>query len=95
MAFERHICCWHILCNSMVNKLSILLICYGCVQKYGLHMQTTVEVQWDICVQYGKYICSWTFVGNVKCMYPGYSIDCIEFLWGIYTDKVASHVHMK
>ena len=47
-------------------------------------------------MQCGKHICLWAYVSNVKCMYTsasGHIVDCIEFIWGIYTDIVVSFVH--
>ena len=32
LVFEGHICCWHILCSSMVNRSYSVLIFDGCVQ---------------------------------------------------------------
>ena len=42
-----------------------------------------VEVQWDVYMQFGRHICSVTYVNNVKCIHTcafGHIIDCIEFL---------------
>ena len=42
------------------------------------------------------HICSWAYANNVECMYnsvPGHSVDCIGFIWGIYTDTVVSSAH--
>ena len=46
-------------------------------------MHITVEVQWDIYVQYGRYICSGAFASHVEWMYtsaPGHIFDCIGFI---------------
>ena len=40
-------------------------------------------MQWDNYVQYGRHICSWAYVNNVKCMYtsaPGNTVDSSEFV---------------
>ena len=88
MAFEGHICCWHIFYSSMVNQCFIWLNFSGCVQECGFCRYTIVELQLDIYQQCGKLICSRAYVSNVKCMYgrvPGYIFDCNEFIWGICT----------
>ena len=57
-----------------------------------------MEVQWDIYVQCGRYICSGVHAKNVKFMYTsafGHIIDCSKFTRGIYTNTVVSHVHLK
>ena len=46
-------------------------------------MQTTVVVQYDICMQCGRDICSGTYGSNVKWMYTsasGHTVDCSEFI---------------
>ena len=50
---------------------------------YAVYMLTTIVVQWDIYVQYGRNICLGVSANNVKCMYSsafGHIIDCIEFI---------------
>ena len=40
---------------------------------------------------------SGAYVNNVKCMYisvPGHIVNCIEFIFIIYTNIVVSYVHM-
>ena len=44
-----------------------------------------------------RHICSGTFSSNVKCMYtsvPGHTVDCCDFISGIWTDIVISYVNM-
>ena len=39
----------------------------------------------------GRHICSWLYVSNVKCLYtsaPGHTVDCSEFIRGIYINRV-------
>ena len=47
-------------------------------------MYTTVVVQWNMYMQYGKHIiCCGAYANNVKCMYSifsGHIVDCSEFL---------------
>ena len=45
--------------------------------------------------QYVRNICSREYASNVKCMYtstPGHIVHCSEFISGIYTDIVVSHM---
>ena len=40
---------------------------------------------------------SWADGSNMKYMYTsacGYIVDCIEFIWGIYTDTIVSYLHV-
>ena len=42
-------------------------------------MQTTVKVQRDIYLQYGRHIYSEAYASNMKCMYinvTGHIVDC-------------------
>ena len=46
-------------------------------------MWTTVEVQLEIYMQYGRYICSEAYASNVECIYsngPGHIVHCLEFI---------------
>ena len=41
-------------------------------------------------VQCDRHICSGTYASKARCMYTsasGHIIDCIEFMWSIYTDS--------
>ena len=61
-------------------------------------MSTTGVVQYDIHIQYGRHVCLGAYVNNVRCMFTsagGDIVDCIEVIWGMYTDIVLSYVHMK
>ena len=58
-------------------------------------MYTTVVVQWDIYMQYGRNICSEAHASHVKCMYtsvPSHIIDNDEFMWGLYTLTLLSPI---
>ena len=59
-------------------------------------MWTKVEGQRNIYLDCGRFICLGLHGRNVKCMYtssPGHIIDCIKFIWGMYTDIVFSCAH--
>ena len=46
-------------------------------------MKSIVDMQWDMHVQFGRYICSGLYVNNVKCMYISVHspiVDCSEFI---------------
>ena len=46
-------------------------------------MKNIVEVQWDIHVQCGRYICVGAYASIVECLYanaPGHIVDCSEFI---------------
>ena len=92
LAFEGHICCWHIFCSSIVNVVVYWFLLHVCI--YGIHMRATVEVQWDIHMQYGRYNCSEAYVSNVECVHtsvPGHIVDCSEFIWSIYNGIVVTY----
>ena len=58
---------------------------------------TTLAAQWKTCVQCARHICLGTSANNVKCMYTsahGYTVDCSEFICGMYSDVVISYMHM-
>ena len=58
---------------------------------WGLHVECSFSAEWDIHVQYDRHICSGTYTKDVKCMYTSahsHIVDCIEFIWGKYTDIV-------
>ena len=59
---------------------------------------TTAEVQLDIYVQCGRYICSGAYVSNVKYMYTsaaGHIIDCIELIYWQFSNMCTySNMHM-
>ena len=51
------------------------------MQYCGVYTQTTVEVQLDINMNWGRQISSGAYVSNVKCMctsVPGHISDCSE-----------------
>ena len=83
----------HMLLSSKTTGLLVLLI-YAVMLSY---MQTAVVVQWYINMPYDRNICSGEYVNNVKCMYTsdcGHFVDCIEFIWCIYSNIVVSYVCM-
>ena len=48
-------------------------------------------------VHYGRHICSETYTTDVKYIYTsvsGHIVDYGELIWGLYTEIVASYVHM-
>ena len=72
MAFEGHICCWHIYGNSMVNEsfsiLFVLLINAAMCSPYIDFSSSAVGITYMHC---GRHICSGAYASNVKCMYTG------------------------
>ena len=63
----------------------VLLICAG--------VESTCRVQYTWG---GRHICSWAYADNVKGIYISVSrhiVSCTEFIWGIYADVAASHLH--
>ena len=55
----------------------------GYVKECGVYINTKVEVQWDVYMQFGRKICSGAYASNVKCMYAvghGHIVHCIEFM---------------
>ena len=79
MAFGGHICCWYMYANSMVNKFLFYLLC----AVMWVYMYTTLLVEWDIQLQFGRNISSGAYASNVKCKYTnacGGNVDCTEFI---------------
>ena len=82
-----HLFMAHVL--QQCGKCCSILIFDGYVQNCVVCIWTTIEGQWGISVQCGRHIQSGEYVSNVKYMYtsaPGHIIDCIEFIWNIYTE---------
>ena len=56
------------------------------------------SVQWDMNVECGRHTCSVPYASIVEYMYTsvyGPIVDCIEFIWGIYTYIIVSYLHIK
>ena len=78
MTFEGHICC----CTYMVIAWKINVAVFFQLD-CGVYMQNTVLMQWDIQVQWGKYVCSGAYANNMKCMYIsvyGHIGNCTVFI---------------
>ena len=76
--------------------LQFIDLCWIYAVMLGLYEDYSSNVG-NIHVQCGRYICSGAYASNVECMYAsasGHIFDFSEFISGIYTDIVVSHVHM-
>ena len=56
-------------------------------------MYTTVDVQWDIHVQYGRHICSGEYANNVKCI-PGFLVTSLTVMSSYKTYRLALLPHI-
>ena len=83
MAFDGHICCWHMYGDSMENKecgLTFLLVI--CKVIWGIY-RLQLKVQGNMHVQGGRHICLGVYANNMICMYTdvsGHIVDCSDFI---------------
>ena len=68
MAFEGHICCWHLYGSGILIKIYSLLFSSTCAVILGLYVDYSSSAV-GIPVQCGRNICSGAYANNVKCMY--------------------------
>ena len=64
----------------------------------GLNGDYNRSAEGHMYVPCGRHICSGPYASNEEYMYTsasGHSVECIEFIWGTYTDIVVSYLHKK